>query len=195
MAQSLGVSRVSLREALNTLQALGLLEIRQGNNTFVRPITTLSIYDPLVSFTKKSRENLLQVFEVRKYLEMGLAALAAQRATSQHLKRLESIVKAMEEDLKRNRLGAQSDFDFHTVLSEAAQNYAYSHVVKTIYDLLQEELRMAWGATFKKKDVRAELFQQHQEIYLAVKDGESSRAYEAAARHLTFVEEQWQKGL
>ena len=63
LAKSLGVSRVSLREALNTLQGMGLLEIQQGNRTFVRPITTLSVYDPLVSFSKGSPANMMQVFE------------------------------------------------------------------------------------------------------------------------------------
>ena len=62
LAKSLNVSRVSLREALNTLQAMGLLEIQQGNRTCVRPITTRSIHDPLVSFAKRSPENIMKVF-------------------------------------------------------------------------------------------------------------------------------------
>ena len=67
LAKSLNVSRVSLREALNALQGMGLLEIQQGNRTCVRPITTRSIHDPLVSFTKASLSDF-QVFSEFKHL-------------------------------------------------------------------------------------------------------------------------------
>ena len=101
LAKSLNVSRVSLREALNTLQGMGLLEIQQGNRTFVRPTTTRSIHDPLVSFAKSSPSNVLQVLEIRKYLEVGSISLAAERATSDEIARLEQITREMEEDQKK----------------------------------------------------------------------------------------------
>lgn len=195
LAKSLNVSRVSLREALNTLQGMGLLEIQQGNRSFVRPITTRSIHDPLLSFSKSSPSNILKVFEIRKYLEIGLASLAAERATNDEIKQLEKILKVMEQDLNKNRLGAKADLDFHATLAEMTHNPAYTHIMNTIYDLLQEELRIAWGGIFRKKDRRKKLFQQHQSICKAVKERDPQRAAEEILIHLNFVEENWQKAL
>jgi GntR family transcriptional regulator, transcriptional repressor for pyruvate dehydrogenase complex len=195
LAKSLNVSRVSLREALNTLQGMGLLEIQQGNRTCVRPITTRSIYDPLVSFAKKSPKNILKVFEIRKYLELGSVALAAERATDDEIRLLKELFEEMEEDLRKNRLGARADNDFHTTLAEATHNEAYIHMMKTIYDLLQEELRIAWGGVFRKKDKRKKLFQQHKNILDAVIQHDPERGREEALIHLRFVEKTWRNAL
>jgi len=191
LAKSLNVSRVSLREALNTLQGMGLLEIQQGNRTFVRPTTTRSIHDPLVSFAKSSPANVLQVLEIRKYLEMGSVSLAAERATSDEIARFEQIIREMEEDQKKNRLGAKTDLDFHAAIAEATHNQAYLHMMHTIYDLLQEELRFAWGGVFRKKDRRKELFKQHKRIFKAIKERNPRKGAEETLIHLNFVEENW----
>lgn len=136
LAKSLNVSRVSLREALNALQSMGLLEIQQGNRSFVRPITTRSIHDPLVSFTKSSLSKILEIFKVRKYLKIGSVSLAAELATSDEIKQLEKILEKMEEDLKKNRLGAKADLNFHSAIAKATHNQAYSHIMHTIYRLV-----------------------------------------------------------
>ncbi|MCP4578046.1 MAG: FadR family transcriptional regulator [Deltaproteobacteria bacterium] len=195
LSKSLNVSRVSLREALNTLQGMGLLEIQQGNRSCVRPITTRSIHDPLVSFAKNSPGNILKVFEIRKYLEIGSVALAAERATNREIEQLESILTEMDEDLRKNRLGAKTDLDFHALLAEATHNQAYVHLMNTIYDILQEELRIAWGGIFRKKDKRKKLFEQHSRIFDAVKNRDPERGREEALGHLQFVEERWKKAL
>jgi len=195
LAKSLNVSRVSLREALNTLQGMGLLEIQQGNRTCVRPITTRSIHDPLVSFAKSSPANIMKIFEIRKYLELGIVAMAAERATKEQIVFLEKLLEEMEEDLRKNRLGAKADHEFHTTLAEATHNEAYIHLVKTIYDLLQEELRIAWGGIFRKKNTRKKLFGQHKDILEAVKARDPERGREMALAHLRFVEEKWQAAL
>ncbi len=195
LAKLLGVSRVSLREALNALQGMGLVEIQQGNRSFVRPITTKSIHDPLVAFTKSSRENVIMIIEVRKYLEMGAASLAAERATGKEIKRLEKVLKDMEEDLQKNRLGAKADLDFHSIIVDATRNHAYIHVLHTVYDLLQEELRIAWAGVFRKRDRRQLLFEQHKRIFQAIKKRDSKRSADEVLAHLTFVEENWREAL
>ena len=195
LARSLNVSRVSLREALNTLQGMGLLEIQQGNRTCVRPITTRSMHDPLVSFTKSSPSNILKVFEIRKYLEIGSTALAAERATREEIETIENILEEMEEDLRKNRLGAKADLEFHAALVHATHNQAYAHIMNTLHDLLQEELRIAWGGVFRKRDQRKKLFQQHKNIFEAVKQHDPKRGSDEALAHLEFVEKAWKNAL
>jgi GntR family transcriptional repressor for pyruvate dehydrogenase complex len=195
LAKSLNVSRPPLREALNTLQGMGLIEIQQGNRTFVRPITTRSIYDPLVSFSKKSPQNRLQVFEVRKYLDIGTVSLAAERATPKQIVELERIVNRMEDDLRNDRLGAKSDIDFHNEIARITQNQVYIHVVTTVYDLLQEEIRIAWGGVFNNLVSKTALFEQHKKILAAIKKHDPKEGRRAARAHLDYAEKKWAEAL
>ena len=195
LAKSLNVSRVSLREALNALQGMGLIEIQQGNRTFVRPITTRSIYDPLVSFCKESPQNFLQIFEIRKILDIGSVSLAAERAEPKHITKLETIVNQMEDDLKNNRLGAKPDLDFHLEIVTATQNQVYSHLATTVYDLLQEEMRIAWGGIFNNAASKTALLEQHIRIIDSIKSHDPKKARQAAREHLEFAEKKWKEAL
>jgi GntR family transcriptional repressor for pyruvate dehydrogenase complex len=195
LARSLSVSRPPLREALNTLQGMGLIEIQQGNRTFVRPITTRSIYDPLVSFSKESPQNFLQVFEVRKYLDIGSVSLAAKRATSKNIKTIEKLYYQMEDDLKNDRLGAKPDLDFHLEIIKATQNNAYKHLATTIYDLLQEEMRIAWGGIFNNPESKATLLRQHKKIFDSIKNHDPKKGGRAAREHLEYAEKKWREAL
>jgi GntR family transcriptional repressor for pyruvate dehydrogenase complex len=193
LARSLKVSRPPLREALHTLQEMGLIEIQHGNRTFVRPITTRSIYDPLVSFCKESPQNILHIHEIRKFLDVGAVSLAAERATLKQIESLKRLINQMEEDIKKNRLGAKSDLDFHIAIASATHNQAYNHLVTTVYDLLQEELRIAWGTTFEDIETRKVLFQQHRKIFNAIKNRSPQKGRIAARDHFDYVEQKWKK--
>lgn len=195
LAKSLNVSRVSLREALNSLQGMGLIEIQQGNRTFVRPITTRSIYDPLVSFCKESPQNFLQVFEIRKILDIGSVSLAAERAKPKQITKLEMIVSQMEDDLRNNRLGAKPDLDFHLEIVKATENQAYNHLATTVYDLLQEEMRIAWGGIFNNPASKKALLAQHIRIIESIKSQDPKKARQAAREHLEFAEKKWKEAL
>jgi GntR family transcriptional repressor for pyruvate dehydrogenase complex len=195
LAKSLNVSRPPLREALNTLQGMGLIEIQQGNRTFVRPITTRSIYDPLVSFSKESAKNILLVFEVRKFLDIGAVSLAAERASPKQIAELEKIVRQMEDDLNNDRLGAKSDIDFHNKIVEITANPVYIHVVTTLYDLLQEEIRIAWGGIFNNFQTKTALLQQHKKILGAIRVHDPIEGQKAAREHLDFAEREWGEAL
>jgi len=195
LSRALNVSRVSLREALNTLQGMGLLEIQQGNRTFVRPITTLSLHDPLVSFIKGSSTAVLEMFELRKYLEIGCISLAAERAEREEVEELKRILHVMEDDVKKDRLGAKSDLDFHSTIARATHNIAYIHMMHTVYDLLKEELLIAWGSVFREKNRRRKLLGQHQNIFNAIEERNSPRAAQEGLAHLNFVQESWQSAL
>jgi GntR family transcriptional repressor for pyruvate dehydrogenase complex len=195
LAKSLNVSRPPLREALNTLQGMGIIEIQQGNRSFVRPITTRSIYDPLVSYSKESPQNILQVFEVRKYLDIGAVSLAAERATPKQIMKLEKFVDQLEGDLKKGRLGAKPDLDFHMEIVKITGNHVYHHLVSTIYDLLQEEYRIAWGGIFNNPESKTVLLEQHKKIVSAIKMNNPQKGRRSAREHLDYAEKKWAEAL
>ncbi len=195
LAKSLNVSRPPLREALNTLQGMGIIEIQQGNRSFVRPITTRSIYDPLVSYSKESPQNILQVFEVRKYLDIGAVSLAAERATPKQIMKLEKLVDQLEDDLKKGRLGAKTDLDFHMEIVKITGNHVYHHLVSTVYDLLQEEYRIAWGGIFNNPESKKVLLEQHKKIVSTIKMNNPQEGRRSAREHLDYAEKKWAEAL
>ena len=85
LAAQFKVSRTSVREALRTLESLGLIEIRPGEGTFVREVSVESLIEPLAHVILSQREAVGELFEARRLLEPALAGLAARRATQDDL--------------------------------------------------------------------------------------------------------------
>src|SRR5881396_1311475 len=80
LAEKFVVSRSSVREALRALESLGLVEIRPGEGTFVREVSVESLIEPLALMMVSQRGALAELFEARRLLEPGIAALAASPA-------------------------------------------------------------------------------------------------------------------
>ena len=88
MAESLGVSRASVREALTTLEAIGILEIKSGEGTFVKQTSQAETFAPLALLLEVEHISVDQMMEVRRVLESEMAALAADRATPENLQKI-----------------------------------------------------------------------------------------------------------
>ena len=104
---------------------------------------------------------------------------------------LERIVNRMEDDLRNDRLGAKADLDFHNEIVRITQNQVYIHIVATVYDLLQEEIRIAWGGVFNNLESKTALFEQHKKILSAIKKHDPKEGRRAAREHLDFAEMKW----
>ncbi|RMF47458.1 MAG: FadR family transcriptional regulator, partial [Deltaproteobacteria bacterium] len=101
LASVLGVSRPSVREAIMVLEAMGLVESRQGGGTYVRSLTESSLADPLTSMVEKNPKMLYDLAEVRMGIETWSAYLAAQRATEEDIARIEELFREMERQSDR----------------------------------------------------------------------------------------------
>jgi GntR family transcriptional repressor for pyruvate dehydrogenase complex len=122
LTRKLGVSRVSLREALHMLSSLGLLESRQGGGTFVKEYSGEILFNPLFPMIALDRTDILNVLEYRRIVEKGAAALAASRAGEKEIDDLEAAYRAMK--FARGKLHdfARADLDFHLALARATGN-------------------------------------------------------------------------
>src|SRR5919204_6005530 len=92
LAEKFVVSRSSVREALRALESLGLIEIRPGEGTFVRGVSVESLIEPLALVMASQREAIGELFEARRLLEPGIAALAASRATPEEGSEMDRIL-------------------------------------------------------------------------------------------------------
>lgn len=186
LAQAFGVSRPTVREAINKLVTMGLVEHRQGQGTFVRSHEATREHNPLAAIIgqETSLEDLL---EVRMGLEAQSALLAAERATPEDIQRLEETLAAMEEEYVEGRLGIEEDVAFHMDLAYATKNPVQVYIMRSFHDLLhfgiEENLRHLWEDPANLPIIR----QQHRRIFQAIKDHDPEAAYEAMKAHITFV--------
>jgi len=184
LIEEFGVSRPSLREALNSLVAQGFLEVRQGNRTFVKSVTSEKLQDPLSLLLKADTQKIFDLIEVRKAMEAWGAFHAAQRGSEKDVKRLEEIIGEMRSALDEGKSWEKQDADFHLAMAQATHNTIQTHMMFTIYDLLRESVARVFRDPGKAK----KLFHQHSRIFSAIKNRSPDKARERMLEHLNYVE-------
>ena len=184
LIKEFGVSRPSIREALNSLVAQGFLEVKQGNRTFVKSITSEKLQDPFSLLIKADTQKIFDLIEVRKAMEAWGAFYAAQRVTEEDIERLEEIIGKMKGALDEGRSWEKQDADFHLALAQATHNTIQTHMMFTIYDLLRESV----ARVFRDQKKTKTLFQQHCQIFNAIKNRSPDKAREKVLEHLNYVE-------
>ena len=134
LAQSFGVGRSSMREALNALAVMGYLDVQQGRGTFIAQ--QLPDANPSISKLQAALKagSLLDVIELRETLECKAAELAAERSDSRHLRRLEQALRDMEDREEDYRRFLQADVEFHITLAEATTNQIFSEIVRFLLE-------------------------------------------------------------
>lgn len=152
LAQLLGVSRGTVREAVKTLVSRGLLEVRQGSGTYVR-----SGFDPSASLQKMRRASLLDQFEVRRALEVEAARLAAVRHTAKDLRRLNTMLdKRGTPDASDNGAGfIERDLAFHLAIVDMSGNLALAETCRFITGYIKETIASTMGSTLPEPDEAA----------------------------------------
>ncbi len=189
LAQNLGVSRPTVREAINKLVAIHLLEHRQGQGTFVNPPTASADRNPLAAVINGQNASLMDLLEVRLGLECNAVALAAQRATDEDLRELEKSVQEMGSAVAEGKLGSDADITFHMAIAYATKNVVQIHIMKSLYDLLfhgiQENLQHLYTEPINLNIV----LQQHTDILDAIRRRDPLEAYASMKRHITFVQD------
>lgn len=185
MSTILGVSRLSLREAVRALVVVGVLETRQGSGTYVtdlRPDKIVRILGGLLELAQDA--HILELFECRCVLEAGATAQAATRITDEQLAGLEVHLQAMEaSDDPEVNIG--EDLAFHQKIVEAAGNPTLASFANIV---AQRTVRArVWNGVIDNS-VLATVNQQHRAIFEALAARDSMAAHAAATQHVRSVE-------
>ncbi len=190
LAQRLDVSRPSLREALQKLETLGLVETRQGGGSYVAAVLAPTLTDPLVNLFQRHPETVYDLLEFRQALEGIAAYYASTRATEADREILQRRFAAMEESHRRQDPVAEAvaDADLHLSIAEAAHNVVLLHIMRGLFDLLRRGIVSSRERLYTKEGVREVLLRQHRALYQALMAGHAEAARAAAHDHLVFVE-------
>jgi GntR family transcriptional repressor for pyruvate dehydrogenase complex len=138
LAQQFGVSRTVMREALNKLSSLGLIESQQGRGTFVRSPNVRTVIEPMLSSLMLDETSTCELMETRYYLERIIVRLAAKHVNAQQTRELEEIVARMEQDFHAGNIEAftQGDLAFHMKLAEVSKNRILKLIIEVIREML-----------------------------------------------------------
>lgn len=185
MAESLGVSRASVREALTTLEAIGILDIRPGEGTFVRETSVSATFAPLAMVLEMEQNPGGQLMEVRRVLETEMAALAAQRATEEDLNNIQTILNHMK-TAKTISQAVEADLRFHFSIAEATHNTILLRIMNTVADLMHNTFRVQREELFA--DNGAEIISEHEAIYNAIRDRNSETAKSKMLQHIDNIQ-------
>lgn len=189
LAEMFGVSRPSVREALNILASSGLVMSYQGGGTVVMSLMENPAGNALSDLIKGEQERALDVIEVRKCMEAWTSYYAAKRALPEDLRRLEMIVTEMEQNLEGMKPSQDLDANFHIIIAQATHNIVWLHLMQSIFDAMKEFQRGVWRAVYLTEEDHRQLFQHHRAVYEAIRDRDAERARDEMLTHLTFAEQ------
>lgn len=183
LAERLGVSRPSLREALMTLETLGLIRTYPGRGTFVsNPQDQTG--DQVANWRYSKEYSIADVFEVRLLLEGQLARHAAESATLADISQLTATTDRMEAAWERGDLIANVDEDqlFHQHIASKSQNILLQQTYDSLGDLLTETQRQP--IPFTALERMADSIKEHREIISAIHARDADQAQAAMIRHI-----------
>jgi len=185
LVAKLGVGRSSIRDAVRTLEVMGILEPRQGHGTVVRDLSADALVVPLSLVLTRKRELVTELLDVRRMIEPGLAARAAKNATAEELEHMAAILERHEAKLRRGEQAMDEDSDFHYAIALAARN----SVVLRVLDVLMDLLRESRSRSLQVPGRPQRSFDGHRRILRALQRRDSKAAEAAVRRHLKEIEE------
>lgn len=189
LAQSMAVSRTSVRNAINKLVTLGLLEHRQGQGTFVSSPENRE-GNPLAAAMATDEATFDDLLEVRMGLECNAAMLAAQRATETDIKAIEKSLSEMEEDLEStDKIGTGPDAAFHMAVTFSTKNPVLIHLMRNFYDFLFIGIKKNLTHMYMDRDALVAVIEHHKEIFEAIRRRQPDEAFEAMRNHIIYVQD------
>ncbi|WP_379970293.1 FadR/GntR family transcriptional regulator [Ectobacillus sp. sgz5001026] len=189
LAEEFQVGRSAVREALSALRAMGLIEMRQGEGTYVKIFDAASMTKTFPSALLMNKQDIINLFEVRKVLEVGVARAAALRRTDADMQEMKHWVDEMLHSQGNEVVGEKADFQFHMAIASASHNpilvELMNHVSSTIAEAIGETRRLL---LYGEHTTAETLAQEHQSIFESIVNGDGEKAQQRMFEHLTDVE-------
>jgi GntR family transcriptional repressor for pyruvate dehydrogenase complex len=184
LAEMLGVSRASLREALKGMVFLGLIKARPGDGTYLQPSLTSMVSRHFQWMLLLQEIKYLELYELRQILEPAAAALAARRATPDDHERMRTALHGMRSSLDDPRAFVRAELDFHGAITQASKNAAIQSTMRMMYGALAEGRHRVLPLVDKIQKHCA----HHERIYRLIVQGDATNARRAITEDLKYAE-------
>ncbi|UCH23167.1 MAG: FadR family transcriptional regulator [Deltaproteobacteria bacterium] len=191
MASELGISRQSIREALNRAEVMGLIQVRQGEGSFILSSVREPLKPPLTVIIEKEAERIFEFLEIRKLIEGWCAEKAALEATGEELEDMKRILNKMKKVVSKDKQWEELDLELHFSIAKATHNIIAIHIMDALR--VNFSLFFRFTKSMPSSERLDVLWQHHNEIIDAITRKDSKQAKQKIIDHLNFIEEKIKK--
>ncbi len=181
-----GLSRATVREALKTLEMLGLVECLHGSGYYISTNLGNTISEPLSIMMLLERGSLMQTHELRQAIELESAALAASNASLSQLNAMEALICRIEAE-PDERIKAQLDQQFHYSIAHASGNPLLTTLLNACEALINEHIQGARIRILNNGNNEEIINRQHRAVLAAMKRRDSAAATLAIKEHMNLI--------
>lgn len=185
LAQMMDVSRPVVREALRALSLMGVVDIRQGDGTYVTSLEPRQLVAHLDFVFAKDSVALTQLLEARRVVETGNVRLAAERITDRQIEEIDGLVGALAANVDDPVRFGELDIALHSAVCAAADNFLLLQFMGIITTLSEVSRERTGGI----RAVRVAALHDHRRLLAALRAHDPDAAEHAMQAHLDHVEE------
>jgi len=183
-----GVSRTGIREALQMMAVLNLIDIRPGSGCFVKTVSTEYIVHADVLALLLEKEALMDVIEARKLVESGIAALATERAVAEDFWRMEDVLISIDRAIQKGETIATIATEFHCALAEASHNAVLAKLVRSFTRLMARAGDLLESSVVDLDAFKRYELTSHQDLLNVVKLRDPEKSRKAMIDHISYSE-------
>jgi len=187
LTEAFKVSRTTVREAIRTLESMKLLKSRQGDGTYVLASSEEALIQPLAAALFKEKDDIFDIFYIRKIIEPHAAQLAAENATPQEIGEMEEVLRKQEECLERGESGIGIDSTFHMLMAKTTKNRIMERLLLAMIDLIRQSREKYHMEDENDRRTRRSL-EGHRRVFSAIKNGDCDGARKSMLQHLEDIE-------
>jgi len=189
-AEQLGVSRLSLREALHTLQLLGVIRQKPKTGTIITVGDPDKWIKPVTPPMLDDEKSIMELLEARKIVESTIAAVAAKNITDEEIEKLKKIMEETEEIFSKKDLQKYKELDaeFHLLIVNASNNRYLVNMYMIVYNLAKQFMVEAYEVM---PGLLMEALKMHKLIFVAISERDEQKAAKAAMNHIALIEKQF----
>ncbi len=180
LAEAFGVGRSAMREAIKSLSLIGLIEVRQGDGTYVKRADAGLLPEVIEWGLMLGEPRTLDLVEARECIEIDIAGLAAKRRTDDDIEDLARLLGRMKASLHDHTGFVEADVAFHQRLAVAARNTALRDIHSSVQALLRTWIRRV----IETAPSALPSYEEHVPIFEAVKAGDAKAAEQAMDHHM-----------
>ncbi len=193
LSEQFSVSRTAIREALKSLKARGLVQIKKGSGVYVAELTTKTAVDPMNLYFELSKDEKLgkHALKTRQLFEPEITGLAALNRTTENLQELEANLTALIacpiEDIASE---TELDITFHSLIAKSTGNTVVELIMEPVLNLISRYKPVVFGkhSSLDRTEIKDSVIRFHSRIFQAIKDQDSREAYYQMKEHLFTTE-------
>jgi GntR family transcriptional regulator, transcriptional repressor for pyruvate dehydrogenase complex len=188
LAEALGVSRASIREALRALEVMGIIESRIGSGresgSFISGKSNAALGNLLRLHMALAQISLADLVDIRSELEQSNARRAALQRTDEDLSHLRSVLESMRSASLRYEEFNKLDTEFHVSIAQASKNALATDLMQALRDAVRHKMTTVFANLADWRPVADQLIREHEQVVSAIADRQPDIAAKLVGEHI-----------